>query len=194
MSQESNYLICPCCKAKVYKGKYCPECGSPLGGPIVSVCNDNQVDNNDSFVSEKEAVSDQGLTLLVNICKKTIATVGGDGYSEIVLYLNESNDEYWLHTYSKYVYMNKEAHASYITTKEFALKVMKYIENHNLSSYKDVKGFALCGGDYIIKFKHNNEYIRLDSSNMIDNLQAYHELSNMLYSEITDKNRHYKEN
>lgn len=140
---------------------------------------------------QSKPLSDEGLTLLVNTCRKRVATVGGDGYSEIVLYLDEATGEYWLHTYSKYVYMQEEAHASYTASAKLADNVMGYIKKHDLASWKDQKGFPLCGGEFIIRFKDGDEWVRLSSANMKDNQEAFFEIDSMLYSEATEENRRY---
>lgn len=206
MQKDNEKVICPCCGAIVGKGKFCPECGSKLEGAKQAKATDNTNKKTDFVPLSSpldvpntpeplpgKAVSDEGLTLLVNTCQKTIATVGGDGYSEIVLYLDEKTGQYWLHTYSKYVYMKEEAHASYVTTKELADKVFDYIEKNNLVSWKDNKGFPVCGGDYIIRFKNGDEMIRLDSGKMQNNLKAYNEINGMLYSDAVEENRRYQE-
>lgn len=205
MANEMKYVICPCCKATVPSGKFCSECGSALGAaahpdrtaqalPAAPVGGFFPSPNTSAAKApEREARSDAGLILLVNTCKKTVATVGGDGYTEIVLYLDAQSGEYWLHTYSKYVYMPKEAHASYAASPTLAKQAMDYIERNDLASWKEHRGMPLCGGDYIIRFRYGDETIRLDSGMMYDGLRAYTELSKLLYAGATEENRRYKD-
>lgn len=116
MGCRPEAVICSCCGETVSKAKFCSVCGARLDEVKSVAEDDNKTENAEAMKVAKlqcKAMSDEGLTLLVNTCRKAVATVGGDGYSEIVLYLDESTGEYWLHTYSKYVYMNEEVHASY---------------------------------------------------------------------------------
>ncbi|MDY5731280.1 MAG: hypothetical protein SPL05_07110 [Eubacteriales bacterium] len=192
--------ICASCGATISKTKYCAECGAGLDevkpvfkeGSATEYTSEHTQAVEDVQTASK-AMSDEGLTLLVNICTKTVATVGGDGYSEIVLYVDESTGEYWLHTYSKYVNMKEEAHASYTATPKLAQSVMEYIQNHKLALWKEQKGFAICGGDYIIRFKHGDEWIRLDSGNMTDYGKAFRDIYSMLAAEMKEENRRYAE-
>ena len=161
---KTMYVICPACGSKVLKQQFCIECGSLLNGtkpadagedaPVspVNIQVSPYVSRPLQALNGKKAVSDAGLTMLVDVCKKTTGTVGGDGYSESVLYRNEKTGEYQVHTYSKYENMLSEAHASYICPAETAEKILAYIKTNSLASLKNVKGHPLCGGDYIIKF------------------------------------------
>lgn len=218
MRNEMEYVTCPGCGSIVPKVKFCVECGGSLEGakpaeaprkeaaPPPGVRMPTYSDGRPAAFSTsvfvqpaapaeppRKALSDEGLTLLVNTCQKTMATVGGDGYSEIVLYLDESTGAHWLHTYSKYVYMPEEAHASYIAAPELAKSVLNYIEEHDLASWKDNRGFPMVGGDYILRFRHGGEMIRLDSGKMMDGQRAYSDISGMLYAGATEENRRYAE-
>ena len=68
---------------------------------------------------------------------------------------------------------------------------MNYIQEHDLASWKAQRGFPLCGGDFIIRFKHGDEWIRLDLGNMPDNQKAFMESDSMLHAEATEENRRY---
>ena len=201
---ETMYVICPACGSKVFKQKFCTECGSFLNdakpadaensAPVSPV--NPQVN---AYVPQplqalngKKAVSDAGLTMLVDVCKKTTGTVGGDGYSESVLYRNEKTGEYQVHTYSKYENMLSEAHASYTCPAGTAEKILAYIKTNSLASLKNVKGHPLCGGDYIIKFLSSGELIRLDSGNLTGRMDAYTDISRMLNTCINEGNRCYE--
>lgn len=205
MANELEHITCPFCGSVVLKVKFCSECGSKLEGAKPAKTANEKMESSfqnsgnpmpfqpvEPVRPQRKALSDEGLTMLVNTCKKTIATVGGDGYSEIVLYLDEATGKYWLHTYSKYVYMPEEAHASYIAAPELAETVLAYIEEHKLASWKDNRfGPPMCGGDYVIRFKHGEQIIRLDSGTMMDGLRAYSDISDMLYAGATEENRRY---
>lgn len=187
-------VICPCCSAAVLKAKYCAECGSSLDKIKSAAADENKTEKAEVPAyteSQRKALSDKGLTLLASTCQKTLGTLGGDGYSEIVLYLDETTGEYQLHTYSKYSYMKEEDHDSYTAAPELAEGVMNYIKEHDLASWKDQSGITLCGGDFIIRFKHGDEWIRLDSGNMSDNQKAFTEIDSMLHAGATEENRRY---
>ena len=214
MPKQLEYVTCPSCGATVAKGKFCPECGSllkdaqpapapqtkpvvqrtfapygfpPPGSlPVVTILGPGEAPKQ----PQGKALSDEGLTLLVDACKKTLATLAGDGHNEIVLYVDEATGKYWLHTYVKDVCSQQEIHASYIASPELAQKVFAYIEEHDLASWNDRKGFPMCGGDIVLRFKHGEEYIRLDSSKLAD-MQAYADIRNMLYAEATEANKRY---
>ena len=198
---EIIYVICPACGSRVLKQKFCTECGSFINA-AKSIDVEDRVPVNPQVnpyvpqplqaLNGKKAVSDKGLTMRVDVCKKTTGTVGGDGYSESVLYKNEKTGEYQVHTYSKHENMLSEAHASYTCPVETAEKILAYIKTSNLASLKNVKGHPLCGGDYIIKFLSGSELIRLDSGNLTKRMDSYTEISRMLNSCVNEGNRCYE--
>lgn len=188
---SDEYVICPCCGETARKTKYCAQCGSSLA-EAKTVCSKNP----ETSLSCRKALSDEGLYMLANACKKTVATVGGDGYSEIVLYKDESTGKYWIHTYSKYVYMKEEAHASYAAAPELAEKVLDYIEKEVIPSWEESRNLrpivpSMCGGDFIIRFRYNGEIIRLATGSMPNVTRYYSELGNLLYSGATEEARRY---
>ena len=205
---DTGYVTCPCCGNAVPKGKFCPECGMAFQGtepaaepnavgkskapaPSVGSVRTDGMARVASMPPQKKALSDAGLSIVLRTMKKTIATVGGDGYSEITLY-QDSAGSYWLHTYARSG-LQPELHASYAATPALAKAVREYIDKKGLASWKNNRGPALCGGDYILCFPHGSEMISLSSGNMPDGMKAYSELSGMLYAEATPENRRYAE-
>lgn len=168
MKDEIKKVICPCCGAVVLKFKFCCQCGSSLADamaapeegpkPVFQPLGEE--------VSEAEPADDSGLTLLVDYCRKTVATVGGDGYDEIVLYRDDKTGRHQIHTYSKYVYMAKESHRSYEAKDGAAEAIFALIEELKLADYKDKRGFGLCGGMYICKFLKDGEIVRITTDNL----------------------------
>ena len=105
------------------------------------------------------------LELLIDSCRKTIATGCGNGHHEYVLYKNKETGEYELHYYDLQVGAKEESHGYKIVDEDVYLSLMKQIEENNLDERKDIHGFGLCGGDYICKYKKNEEYIRITTAN-----------------------------
>lgn len=217
MSEQSNkspeikYVKCPCCGNEVPAGKFCQECGSllsgeplpkmaPSPGPAPDFHGISMNNPGGGFISvdspapsyyqeePEEVEDDKDLTLLVDYCRKTVATVGGDGYDETVLYRNGQTGEYSIHTYSKYVYMQKEKHRSFKAKEGVAEAVFKLIEDLKLADYKGKTGFGLCGGEYVVKFRKGDEIIRISTGNMgYEGLNALCSVGNMLASYIIPK-------
>lgn len=115
---------------------------------------------------EEEAADDSGLTILVDFCRKTVATVGGDGYDETVLYRDDKDGSLQIHTYSKYQYMPKEIHRSYKVKEGADTAAFALIEELKLAEYEGKRGFGLCGGMYICKFLKDGKLIRITTDNM----------------------------
>lgn len=206
-------VICPCCGAAVPNVKFCMECGSPLGGNqapqpkpdnaknssipaftgfAMNGMNSNPnpliIQPNPAPAEQEDVEDDTGLTLLVDYCRKTLATVGGDGYDEIVLYKNEATGLCSLHTYSKYVYMDKEAHHSYPAKEGVEEAAFQLIKDLKLEEYKGKSGIGLCGGEYVVKFKSEDELIRISTSNMgLDGASVLCSVGNLLHAYIVQK-------
>ena len=141
----------------------------PIASPFSSVDSPNPNYQPPDAAPEQEAADDSGLTMLVDYCSKTLATVGGDGYDEVVLYRNDQTGELQIHTYSKYVYMPKEKHRSFKAKDGAAEAVFALIEELKLADYKDRRGFGLCGGMYVCKFLKDGEIIRITTDNLDGN-------------------------
>lgn len=108
---------------------------------------------------------DAGLTLLGDYCRSTLATVGGDGYDETVLYQNEADGSFQIHTYSKYVYMPKESHRSFRAKEGAYEALLELVEKLHLEDYEGKMGAGLCGGRYVCKFRRDGEVHRVTTDN-----------------------------
>ena len=108
---------------------------------------------------------DNNLELLIDSCIKTIATAKGNGHSEFVLYRNKKTNRYELHYYNLSVGAEKEFHGYKNVDEEVYHRLNQLIQENKLEEHKDIHGFGLCGGDYICKFKKDNEYIRITTAN-----------------------------
>lgn len=145
-------------------------------------------------VSEKQkvegntSVSDEGLELVAEYCRKTVATVGGDGQTEYVLYKRADN-EYEVHLYMFYEYMEKEAHKAYRASKEAYNLVMEYIDKNKLVEYQDREGLPICGGMEIIKFIKDGKVYRITNSNLMpDEYDIMYGLRDIIYMYVNSEN------
>ena len=171
LQKEEDYekVICPNCGNTVRKGSFCSECGAsfsnePKSEPIIeqkieffpshnlNIHIPGEVISEVSSQEESQPVDDTGLTFLGEFCKKTMATVGGDGYDEIVLYKNEIDDSFQIHTYLKYEYMPKESHHSFKAKDGAYEALLKLVDKLQLDQYEGKTGIGLCGGMYICKY------------------------------------------
>lgn len=157
--EEKN--LCPKCGSLVNTTKFCPQCGA-------SLADENGVITKVKVPQPKteEGPSDYGLKIIVDCIKSTIATIGGDGYTETVLYFDEDNNQYSIHTYRKYQPDNILHHHAYRSDEVFKNKVLEYIEKSKIINYKDKCGIGLCGGRYACKFLYENELVRISTDNM----------------------------
>lgn len=120
-------------------------------------------------VPEPSSLKDPGTeqTLLVDYIRRTVATAGGDGYSETVLYLN-SDGTAQVHFYSRYEPEEKEHHTAYSVDSAVIEEVYAIISDERISSWNDRK--YLPGPDgavYVLKYRTaDGEYIRVSSDSM----------------------------
>lgn len=182
-------IICPECGVETTGAKFCTVCGAFLnrtsvknsGQPVeqsepVKTNTANLLDSVDfggkivDFQAPKQentSVSDKGLEFLINTCRKTMATVGGDGYSEYVLYKRDK-DIYELHYYSKYEYMESEVHLAYKSNRSIVEEAFKHIEELQVEKYQNQTGIGMEGGQRILKYKKEGQekMIRITSDNL----------------------------
>lgn len=182
-------IICSCCGNEVAPKKFCPNCGAPLNinttkqeKEKANVSSPSLTDQDflnlmgagngfdakiEDFLPKKienTSVSDEGLMMLISSCKKTVATVGGDGYEEYVLYKRDEKT-YELHYYSKYEPMKEEVHLAYRSDPSIAKEAFARIEELDLDSYENFPGEPMCGGIRILKYKKGTRYISLTTEN-----------------------------
>ena len=119
------------------------------GGIIMTPSDPNEIPEG------PQPVDDAGLTVLGGYCKKTMATVGGDGYDEIVLYKNDKDGSLQIHTYSKYAYMQKEIHHSFKAKEGVYEALLSLTDKLHLDEYEGKRGISLCGGMYICKYRED---------------------------------------
>lgn len=172
-NENKEFVICPTCRSKVIKIKFCTECGFPLSGQCESVPSDQsgtgpviQQPIQNLTSEDSKPFDDSGLTLLGDFCKKSMATVGGDGYDEIVLYRSEADGSYQIHTFMKYEYMPKEIHHSYKAKDGAYEALLELVDELQLDEYEGKTGVGLCGGMYICKYSKNGTIHRVTTDNM----------------------------
>lgn len=162
------------------------------------LCESNDVDalSKDGFVlnSEREdmrantTVSDEGLTMLAEYCEKTEGTVGGNGYTEIVLYKRGEN-EYEVHSYSKYEDMDEEAHYAYKSSEEVADKVIEFTKQAKLSDYENSHDYGMVGKTIVVKFLEGEKMYRITSYNVDeDKLNLLYEVGKIIGESIKEEN------
>lgn len=178
MDNTEKMMICSCGYQSPEGTKFCPECGTPLpaeqvpmpiedtspsafpagigimdGSPFPPAEDDNSV-----------PPDDKGLKMLIDCCRKSIATGCGDSHDEVVLYLDEKTGEYQIHTYSLGFGSHKEKHRGYKTVKEAYDKAMEIILGSGLPEYEGAQGIPMCGGEYVCKFLYEDRMIRLTTA------------------------------
>ncbi|MBR0462575.1 MAG: zinc ribbon domain-containing protein [Erysipelotrichaceae bacterium] len=191
---------CKCCGAEVNDSRFCPECGTPLNDDTLTdekpditepePCDGLKIAEPDDDKPKKKipVPEDEGYSLLVDCCRRTVATVGGDGYDELVLY--QKGDDYQIHHFSRYEYMSDTIHAAYRTTKECADKVFEAIKKEKLAKYRDYKGRPLCGGENIVKFVINDEVYRITEANLpFEKHSSLGKIRSVLSSFIDENNK-----
>ncbi len=195
--------MCPACGSVVLDANFCMECGINMkkydaqpanngfavgfGSSTIAIADVGSVKT-----EEKPEPSDKGLQMLVNYCKKTVATVGGDGYDEIVLWRDDTNDTYQVHTYTKYQYMPKEIHKGYKADTALCDSAYAKIEENRLEEYVNKNEFGgFAGGMYVCKYtKEDGSVVRVTTDNLpMGKANLIHEIGQILYSVVKPENQ-----
>ncbi len=137
-------------------------------------------------------VSDSGLKMLVDCCRKVLATAVGDGHDETVLYLDEEKGQYQIHTYSK-TPGQPEYHRAYMTDEKAYLSVMDKIRENELAKLAGGRPNGLCGGEYVVKYVIEDKVTRVTTSEIPDKyFGKLYEIGSLLGSFI-DTNKEIEE-
>ena len=176
---EVKKIFCKTCGAEVQEGqKFCHECGSPLndvGTATVNVPDTTVAEvppigimpmQQDPVENYPKGPDDSGLKIIVDYCRKTLATAMGDGHDETVLYLDEKTGRYQIHVYSRPVGASSELHKGFAADPEVYDAVMKHIDETDLAGYEGKQGMALCGGETVVKFLKGEKMIRVTTDNV----------------------------
>ncbi len=143
---------------------YANNSANPVGvaGVYIAPAENHQPDNAEEI--NDNPPDDRDLKLLIDCCRKTLATGCGDSCDEIVLYLDEKTGEYQIHTYYRGFGSYKENHRGYKIDKSAYDKAMEAIISQGLHEYKVLAEMPMCGGEYVCKFLYEDRTIRLTSS------------------------------
>ena len=169
------YIVnfCSDCGSKIPgDARFCPECGAPRYGSA----NEVRIQKDPPPVcpafglappptSKPSNPEEAGLKLLVDCCRKVIATAFGDGHNEVVLYLNEKTGNYEIHTYDQQPGC-MEIHHAFLSDKNTCDSVMAKIKELDIESYENKKGVPICGGDYVCKFLSGDRMVRVTLDNL----------------------------
>ena len=173
---------CPMCGADIPVGnRFCQECGTewqkmnirksevkdpaPVTVPGMmaqGICSTDQINEE----KPPKGPSDEGLKMIVDYCRKTLATAVGDGHDETVLYLDEKTGQYQIHRYVMDPGEQGERHVGFETSSDAYDAVMKHIKKARLASYEGKRADALCGGEVVVKFLKDDKMIRISTSNV----------------------------
>ena len=174
------YIVnfCSDCGSKIPSdAKFCPECGTPRYGTPK-----NLIISSDAYSSIPPAfgmetpkapqspafgmgdppvkMKEVRMKMLVDCCRKVLATAAGDGHDETVLFLNEDTGNYEIHKFNMQPGC-PETHHAFLSERSVYDKVMEKIKETRIASYEDKKGVNICGGDYEIKFLSDDRIIRI---------------------------------
>lgn len=114
--------------------------------------------------------TDEDQVMVIDFCKSTAATVGGDGYTETVLYQNRDGS-LEVHYFSKYEGDEKESHTFYPAEDSVLEEAYKIINKYHMDKWNEkYDGPGLEGGGYSLGFRTDKGgFIRVSSDRMPDN-------------------------
>lgn len=179
---------CTECGARLIENsRFCPECGSL----ILSERNNNPPAgfaapvgfaqfNNTPAKMGKLSPADNSLTMLAEYCRKTVATVGGDGYTEWVLNRCE-NGTLQLDYYRNYMGYEEEVHEIHPAPADTWDRITSIKEQYNLQNPPAERNLGMCGGETIIKIREGDSVIRLTYGALtVEENEAFSKIRNIL--------------
>ena len=163
--------------SKVFMGIYRPE---PYTGALTM--------NDDGEIVEYFVPETEDYQVLVDSYHATIGSVGGDGYSETVLY--EKNGDYQIHCYKRKGDEVNETHTAYETDGNCADELFKIIAEERIKDYEGKAGEPPAGVLEVIKFREDDRLIRISSDNLpSDKQNVFEKISSALNRAIADDKR-----
>ncbi|MBR6916838.1 MAG: hypothetical protein IKN38_01515 [Clostridia bacterium] len=130
-------------------------------------------------------------TMMVDYCRKTVATVGGDGYTETVLYYVDRY-EAKLETYEKYEPDEEETVVTYRVPYEAIERCYDVIAQENLRGWDEIEDkIGLCGAETVCKFREDDgSYVRVSTDDMPQDGEAsIDRVGAVMYEYIKDEYR-----
>jgi hypothetical protein len=127
--------------------------------------------------------------MLVDYFKETVATVGGDGYTEYVLSYYDPV-EARLDIYEKYGDDAEESRVSYLVPYEAVDKCMDVMYEEDLASWAGRDDLAgMTGARYVLKFRlDDGEYLRVTSEEMPeDGMTAFDKVKSIMSEYMKDE-------
>ena len=199
------YIVnfCSDCGSKIPSdAKFCPECGAlRYGTPKNLIISSDAYSSippafgmetpKDSNPPTDPKPAESRLKLLVDCCRKVLATAVGDGHDEIVLYLNEDTGNYEIHTYFQQPGC-PETHNAFLSDKDVYDKVMAKIKETRIAKYENKKGMPLCGGDYVCRFLSGDKMIRISLENLPEKKHSQLSSIGSLLGSCIDKEKKIK--
>ena len=107
--------------------------------------------------------------MLFDYYDAVVATVGGDGYDELVLYGRQNNPGLILAKYRKWG-EGGETRSLCIVPESVLEECMDTVGRHDMRNWKD--GFPITGAFYVVKFKDGDTTVRITSDVMPEDGQA----------------------
>ncbi len=170
--------ICTVCGYQIIgNAKFCAECGAPMkeapasdeAVPVPPIAPptgfDAPVGAGVPMKMGKTSPADDTLTFLAEYCDKTVATVGGDGYTEWVLN-RRADGKLQIDYYRNYVGYDEEIHCSYPATNDTWDRITAIKEQYLTGNSSGIRLPGMCGGYSLVKIREGDSVIRLTAGNM----------------------------
>ncbi len=138
-----------------------------------SLGNDGASSGSGTSGAEIEQIPSEELEALINpdnmifdYYEAVVATVGGDGYDEFVLYTRDDGEGLILAKYSKWHEQDEKCLCCLVPGKVFD-ECMKTVKKHKMHKWKD--GFGITGKVFVVRFPGSDgEMVRVTSDDMPD--------------------------
>lgn len=136
-----------------------------MGGTFLTACSGGNTIDGPGLINGFEDGEEQ--VMLIDYYSAVVATVGGDGYDETVLYQNKDGS-CEIHYFSKYESDEEESHRVYRADPEVIEAAYDIINKNDMASWNEkYDGPGLDGGYYSLKFRNNEgEYVKVSSDSM----------------------------
>ena len=107
--------------------------------------------------------------MLLDYFHETVATVGGDGYTEIVLYTCAEPSMVNLTVFTKEE-GEEERKTEYLVPDEVLERCMTFIEENDLRAWNELEdAYSITGARIVCKFRDGEDYIRVSTEEMPEN-------------------------